>query len=149
MHYSLCGLPLTNEPTDDSAAHIAEETAGAAGAAPLAILISVFATASLGWLLFIAASFATASVTDILSTDLPLPMGQLFLTVLGKHGMLAIWSFIIVVQVGIAQIIEMPSTTADTARSMSLGLRRWSTLPEWCLLSHAITHCRVHDGGSG
>ena len=84
---------------DDSAAHIAEETAGAARAAPIAILVSVFGTASLGWLLFIAASFASASVPDLLSTDLPLPMGQLFLTVLGKHGMLAIWSFIIVVQV--------------------------------------------------
>ena len=85
--------------SDDSAAHIAEETAGAARAAPIAILVSVFGTASLGWLLFIAASFASASVPDILATDLPLPMGQLFLTVLGKHGMLAIWSFIIVVQV--------------------------------------------------
>ena len=86
-------------PTDDSAAHISEETAGAAKAAPLAILVSVFATASLGWLLLIAASFATHSVDDLLGTTLPLPMGQLFLTVLGKHGMLALWSFIIIVQV--------------------------------------------------
>lgn len=94
-------LILISSP-DDSAAHIAEETADAARAAPIAILVSVFATSSLGWLLFIAASFATASVDDILGTDLPLPMGQLFLNVLGKRGMLAIWSFIIVVQVLIA-----------------------------------------------
>lgn len=86
--------------TDDSAAHISEETAGAARAAPIAILVAVGATCSLGWLLLIAASFATASVSDLLSTDLPLPMGQLFLNVLGQKGMLAIWSFIIIVQVG-------------------------------------------------
>jgi hypothetical protein len=35
-----------------------------------------------------------------LQSDLPLPMGQLFLDNLGKRGMLAIWSLIIAVQVG-------------------------------------------------
>ena len=62
-------------------------------------MVGVVATQSLGWLLFIAASFATKSVTDLLNSDLPLPMGQLFLDTLGKRGMLTIWSFIIVVQV--------------------------------------------------
>lgn len=85
--------------SDDSAAHISEETANAARAAPLAIIVSVIGTASLGWLLLIATSFAIPSVTDILTSDLPLPMGQVFVNVLGKHGMLTIWSFIIVVQV--------------------------------------------------
>ena len=87
-------------PTDDSAAHISEETAGAARAAPIAILVGVAATATLGWLSYIAASFALVSVSDLLATELALPMGQLFLDVLGKRGMLAIWSLIIVVQVG-------------------------------------------------
>ena len=86
-------------PTDDSAAHISEETAGAARAAPIAILVGVAATATLGWLSYIAASFALVSVSDLLATELALPMGQLFLDVLGKRGMLAIWSLIIVVQV--------------------------------------------------
>lgn len=85
---------------DDSAAHISEETAGAARAAPIAIMTGVGLTASLGWLLYIAVSYATFSVADIIQTDLPLPMGQLFLNTLGKRGMLAIWSLIIVVQVG-------------------------------------------------
>jgi amino acid transporter len=85
----------------DSAAHISEETAGAARAAPIAIIIGVAGTASLGWLVLIAASFSTASVPELLTSTLPLPMGQLFLNTLGKHGMLAIWSFIIVVQVSI------------------------------------------------
>lgn len=62
-------------------------------------MTGVIGTASLGWILLIAASFATSSVSDLLTTTLPLPMGQLFLNVLGKRGMLAIWSFIIVVQV--------------------------------------------------
>ena len=73
--------------------------AGAQRSAPIAILLGVASTAILGWLVLIAASFATSSVSSLLSTDLPLPMGQLFLDVLGKRGMLAIWSLIIVVQV--------------------------------------------------
>ncbi|GJE88068.1 amino acid transporter [Phanerochaete sordida] len=111
----------------DSAAHISEETAGAARAAPIAILVSVFATSSLGWLLFIAASFATASVDDILGTDLPLPMGQLFLSVLGKHGMLAIWSFIIVVQyvTGAAQVVDASRVVFAFARDNALPGSRW------------------------
>jgi amino acid transporter len=84
---------------DDSAAHISEEVAGAQRTAPIAILVGVLGTQVLGWLLFIACSFATTSVTNLLTGALPLPMGQLFLDVLGKRGMLTIWSFIIVVQV--------------------------------------------------
>jgi amino acid transporter len=84
---------------DDSACHVSEETAGAAHAAPYAILIGVAGTAGLGWILMIAASFATTSVADVLATELPLPMGQIFLDALGKRGMLILWGFIIVVQV--------------------------------------------------
>jgi len=65
---------------DDSAAHISEETANAARAAPLAISISVAGTSNMGWLLLISASFAIPSVNDILGTTLPLPMGQVFET---------------------------------------------------------------------
>ena len=53
----------------------------------------------MGWLLLISISFAIPSVSDILATNLPLQLGQVFLNVLGKRGMLAIWSMIIVVQV--------------------------------------------------
>ena len=84
---------------DDSACHVSEEVTQSARAAPLAILIGVAGTAGLGWILLIAASFATSSVSDLLGTTLPLAMGQLFLDTLGKRGMLTIWSFIIVVQV--------------------------------------------------
>jgi amino acid transporter len=93
-----CSIDLIRTP-DDSAAHISEEISGAQRAAPIAILVGVFGTQVLGWLLYIACSFATVSVVDLLTGSLPLPMGQLFLDVLGKRGMLAIWSFIIVVQV--------------------------------------------------
>ena len=112
---------------DDSAAHISEETAGAARAAPIAILIGVGATASLGWLLFIAASFAAASVPDLLASPLPLPMGQLFLDVLGKRGMLAIWSLIIVVQyvTGAAQGVDASRVVFAFARDNALPGSRW------------------------
>jgi amino acid transporter len=85
--------------SDDSAAHISEEVSGAARVAPIAILVGVGATASLGWLLLIAISFVVPSIPDLLASKLPLPMGQVLLNVLGKRGMLAIWSCIIAVQV--------------------------------------------------
>ncbi|KAG2028435.1 amino acid/polyamine transporter I, partial [Suillus americanus] len=80
----------------DSAAHIAEETAGAARAAPIAILVGVAGTEILGWLYYIAASYATSSVPDILQSKLVLPLGQVFLNVLGKNGALTLWCSIVV-----------------------------------------------------
>ncbi|KAJ8091882.1 hypothetical protein PM082_024115 [Marasmius tenuissimus] len=102
----------------DSAAHISEEVAGAARVAPIAILVGVGATASLGWILIIATSFVIPSVSDMLASDLPLPMGQVFLDVLGKRGMLAIWSMIIVVQyvTGAAQGIDASRTVFAFSR---------------------------------
>lgn len=64
--------------------------------------VGVGATANFGWLLLIATSFVIPSISDLLGTSLPLPMGQVFLNVLGKRGMLTIWSFIIVVQVRVS-----------------------------------------------
>ncbi len=104
--------------TDDSAAHVSEEVTGAARTAPIAIMVAVGGTQLFGWLTYIAASFATASVADLLTTTLPLPMGQLFFNVIGKHGMLAIWSCIIIVQV------------RGYRRSGQSGKLRTSSLPQ-------------------
>ncbi|KZO94253.1 amino acid transporter [Calocera viscosa TUFC12733] len=109
----------------DSAAHISEETAGASKAAPIAILVSVFFTGIIGWLINIAASFATTSVADILTTTLPLPFGQLFLNCLGKRGMLAIWSFIIVFVTGAAQGVDASRVVFAFARDNALPGSRW------------------------
>ncbi|KAK7026506.1 hypothetical protein VNI00_015586 [Paramarasmius palmivorus] len=111
----------------DSAAHISEEVSGAARAAPIAILVGVAATASLGWLLLIAVSFVIPSISDILASELPLPMGQVFLDVLGKRGMLAIWSLIIVVQyvTGAAQGVDASRTVFAFSRDHALPGSRW------------------------
>jgi len=111
----------------DSAAHISEETAGAGRAAPIAILVGVGATASFGWLLLISTSFVIPSVGDLLGTSLPLPMGQVFLDVLGKRGMLTIWSFIIVVQyvTGAAQGVDASRVVFAFARDNALPGSRW------------------------
>ncbi|KAK1219603.1 hypothetical protein PQX77_017674 [Marasmius sp. AFHP31] len=111
----------------DSAAHISEEVAGAARVAPIAILVGVGATAGLGWILIFATSFVIPSVSNILASDLPLPMGQVFLDVLGKRGMLAIWSMIIVVQyvTGAAQGIDASRTVFAFSRDHALPGSRW------------------------
>ncbi|KAH7909023.1 amino acid transporter [Hygrophoropsis aurantiaca] len=75
----------------DSAAHIAEETAGAARAAPIAIMVGVVGTEVLGLIYYIAASFATTSIPDIIDSKLALPMGQVYLNILGKKGTMALW----------------------------------------------------------
>ncbi|KAJ3914274.1 amino acid/polyamine transporter I [Lentinula edodes] len=112
---------------DDSAAHISEEVAGAARAAPIAILVGVGATASLGWILLIVVSFVTPSISNLLSSDLPLPMGQVFLDVLGKKGMLTIWSLIIVVQyvTGAAQGVDASRVVFAFSRDNALPGSRW------------------------
>jgi hypothetical protein len=46
--YSIVCMCVFMNLTDDSAAHISEETSGAARAAPIAILVGVAGTASLG-----------------------------------------------------------------------------------------------------
>ncbi|KAI5122017.1 hypothetical protein M0805_008009 [Coniferiporia weirii] len=112
----------------DSAAHISEETTNASRAAPLALLTSVIATASLGWLTLIAASFALASVPALLESELSLPMGQLFLDVLGKKGMLTVWALVIVVQfvTGAAQTVDASRVVFAFARDGALpGSRYW------------------------
>ncbi|KAI5122016.1 hypothetical protein M0805_008008 [Coniferiporia weirii] len=112
----------------DSAAHISEETANASRAAPLALLISVIATAFLGWLSMIAASFTLVSVPALLETKLALPMGQLFLDVLGKKGMLTVWSLIIMVEFvsGAAQTVDASRVVFAFARDGALpGSRFW------------------------
>lgn len=99
-----------NTSPDDSAAHISEEVAGAARTAPIAILVGVGATVGLGWLLLIVISFVVPSIPALLESDLPLPMGQVLLSVIGKRGMLAIWSCIIASQVC---ALNNPSSSCD------------------------------------
>ncbi|KAF7309470.1 hypothetical protein MIND_00317800 [Mycena indigotica] len=125
----------------DSAAHISEETSNAGRAAPIAILVGVGATASFGWLLLIATSFVVLSVDDLLTTTLPLPMGQVFLNVLGKSGMLAIWSFIIVVQyvTGAAQGVDASRVVFAFARDNALpGSRWWKKMNRYAVPGYAV-----------
>ncbi|KAF7317740.1 hypothetical protein MKEN_00861800 [Mycena kentingensis (nom. inval.)] len=125
----------------DSAAHISEETSNAGRAAPIAILVGVGATAGFGWLLLIATSFVVVSIDDLLGTSLPLPMGQVFLDVLGKPGMLAIWSFIIVVQyvTGAAQGVDASRVVFAFARDNALpGSRWWKKMNHNAVPVHAV-----------
>lgn len=84
---------------DDSAVHIAEETSNAAWAAPIAIMVGVLGTEILGWLMYIAVSFATASVPEALQSELVLPIGSVFLNVLGEKGTFVLWWSMVVLQV--------------------------------------------------
>lgn len=61
---------------DDSVAHIAEETSIAAHAAPIVIMVGVLGTKTLGWLMYIAVSFATYSVLDVLQLESTLLIGE-------------------------------------------------------------------------
>jgi hypothetical protein len=69
-----------------------EETANAAIVAPLAMVVAVGSTWLLGFFMIIATSFAVLDVGGLLGTPLSLPMAQVYYDVLGKQGMLTIWS---------------------------------------------------------
>jgi amino acid permease (GABA permease) len=117
----------------DSAAHIAEETTGAARAAPIAILVGVAATEILGWLYYIAASYATNSVQDILQSKLALPLGQVYLNVLGKKGAMTIWCSIAVLQYlcGCSQVVDASRVVFAFSRDNALPGSRW-----WKRINH-------------
>lgn len=117
----------------DSAAHIAEETAGAARAAPIAILVGVGGTEILGWIYYIAASYATKSVPEILESKLVLPLGQVFLNVLGKKGALTLWCSITVLQYlcGCSQAVDASRVIFAFSRDNALPGSRW-----WKRINH-------------
>lgn len=73
-------------------------------------------------------------------------MAQLFLDVLGKHGMLAIWSLIIVVQVR-DRPLPLRKPIYFIPSSMSPALHKESMLHVLYLLSHETTHCQALDCG--
>ncbi|KAG0703807.1 amino acid transporter [Suillus ampliporus] len=114
----------------DSAAHIAEETAGAARAAPIAILVGVIATEILGWLYYIAASYATASVPDIMQSKLALPLGQVFLNVLGKKGALTLFCSLTFF-CGCSQAVDASRVIFAFSRDNALPGSRW-----WKRINH-------------
>lgn len=112
----------------DSAAHVSEETANASRSAPRAIFMAVLMTMINGWLILISASFAITSVPDLLASPLPLPMAQLLLTVMGKHGMLAVWSliFLVLFMAGASQCVDASRVVYAFARDNALpGSRYW------------------------
>ncbi|KAI0705723.1 amino acid transporter [Cerioporus squamosus] len=111
----------------DSAAHLSEETTGAARVAPIAIIAAVASTSVLGWILYIAISFATASVPHLLATDFTIPAGQLYIDVLGKPGMLVVWSILIVVgySCGAAQGVDASRVIFAFSRDNALPGSKW------------------------
>ncbi|RPD67500.1 amino acid transporter [Lentinus tigrinus ALCF2SS1-7] len=111
----------------DSAAHLSEETTGAARVAPIAIVSAVASTSLLGWLLFIAISFSTASIPRLLQTDFTIPAGQLYLDVLGKPGMLVVWSILIVLgyACGMAQGVDASRVIFAFSRDNALPGSKW------------------------
>ena len=131
--------------TDDAPAHVSEETTGASRVAPLAILLSVTSTSIRGLPVLIA--FATTSVSRILQTDFPFPAGQLYLDVLGKPGMLVIWSIFIVKGLAAAMVqgVHPSRLVFAFSRDNALpGSRPWKRInPRTRVSPVAVAQARV------
>ncbi|UZJ57577.1 hypothetical protein CBS101457_006897 [Exobasidium rhododendri] len=115
----------------DSAVHVAEETKNAAKTAPLAIMSAVFGTSFMGFALAIVTSFAVSDLQGAATSTLGVPMAQILYDHLGKRGMLALWSFIIVVQVNTAaaQLVDASRVVFAFSRDGALpGSRYWSRI---------------------
>ncbi|KAF8555243.1 amino acid transporter [Imleria badia] len=119
----------------DSAVHIAEETSNAASAAPIAIMVGVLGTEILGWLMYIAVSFATASVPEALESKLVLPIGDVFLNVLGRKGTFFLWWAMVVLQYlcGCSQTVDASRVVFAFSRDNALPGSRW-----WKRINHHI-----------
>jgi amino acid transporter len=115
----------------DSAVHVAEETRNASKTAPLAIMSAVFGTSFMGFALAIVTSFSIVDVSGTATTTLGVPMAQVLYDHLGKKGMLALWSFIIVVQINTAaaQLVDASRVVFAFSRDGALpGSRYWSRI---------------------
>jgi amino acid transporter len=113
----------------DSAVHIAEETSNAARVVPLAIMSGVFMTSFTGFALAIVTTFSITDVMGTATTVLEVPMAQVLYDHLGKRGFLALWSFIIVVQINTAaaQLVDASRVVFAFSRDGALpGARLWS-----------------------
>ncbi|PWN49138.1 amino acid transporter [Violaceomyces palustris] len=95
----------------DCASHIAEETSNASKSGAIAIISAVAGTAGFGWILSIVTSFVIDDPSKVLESPLSLPAAQVFYDVLGKRGMLALWSVIAWVQFNTAA-----TQTTDASR---------------------------------
>ncbi|KAG9315891.1 amino acid/polyamine transporter I [Chiua virens] len=104
-----------------------------ARAAPIAILVSVLGTEILGWLMYIAISFATASVPETLQSSLALPIGDVFLNVLGRKGTFVLWWSMTVLQYlcGCSQVIDASRVVFAFSRDNALPGSRW-----WKRINH-------------
>ncbi|KAN0087464.1 Amino acid/polyamine transporter I [Tylopilus felleus] len=96
-------------------------------AAPIAIMVGVLGTEILGWLMYIAVSFATYSVPDVLQSQFALTLGEVFLNVLGKKGALALWWSIAVLQYlcGCSQTVDASRVVFAFSRDDALPGSRW------------------------
>lgn len=115
----------------DSAVHVAEETHNAARVAPLAIMSAVFGTSLMGFCLSIVTSFSITDVSATGSSVLGVPMAQVLYDHLGKRGMLALWSFIIIVQINTAaaQLVDASRVVFAFSRDGALpGSKYWSRI---------------------
>lgn len=110
-------------------------------------MVGVLGTEILGWMMYIAISFATYSVPDVLQSNFELPIADVFLNALGKKGTLALWWSITVLQVGILLIHSYVPSQAHLL-SICADVLRLLMHPEWCLPSPGMTHCQARGGGS-
>jgi amino acid transporter len=115
----------------DSPVHISEEASNASTAVPWAITGAITCAGVLGWvcLVVIVACMGT-DIVGHLASPYGQPMASIYYLRLGKHGTLAIWSFMFVLQfaIGINVIIscsrQIWAFSRDKAFPFSSILRR-------------------------
>jgi hypothetical protein len=108
-------------------------------------MVGVVVTEILGWLMYIAISFATYSIPDILQSKLPLPVGDIFLAILGKKGALTLWWSIALLQV--SGVYRVPYVHYLSCCSTCVDAPNASTHHGWFSLSPGTMHSRVQGGG--
>ncbi|OCH88531.1 amino acid transporter [Obba rivulosa] len=83
----------------DAPIHISEEASNARTAVPWAIILSSALAGVIGWGVNVAMAFCMGTdMGSIMASAIGQPMATIFFNGLGKHGTLAIWSFVVFTQ---------------------------------------------------
>ncbi|GAA5929094.1 uncharacterized protein JCM15063_004048 [Sporobolomyces koalae] len=109
----------------DASAHMSEETANAARAAPLGVIMSVGASAVFGFFVLVSFLFSIQDLETTVDSPVGQPVLQIFIDVFGRTGATAAFSIIILCVV----LCGTFSITSNSRMYYSCG--RDSLLPQW------------------
>jgi amino acid transporter len=124
----------------DSTTHMSEETHNAAIRGPRAIRWSVTISGILGWVLTVTLCFCIDDLNAVIGSPTGLPAAQLFLNAGGKSGGIAMWFWVILVQIftGCSAMLAVTRMAYAFSRDGALPFSQLAYFPPNQILIHIL-----------